>query len=328
MKLQLVFLAVLALAIGLGYVDPATAMLCPFMMHTAAATIAPGAGAGTAAAGAASGAGTVVEPGSVAVVPVAGEGGAPDTKWLGDTAAEDVRGYASNKGWKGPLDVVDGYRNLEKLVGAHRLALPKDENDADGWNKTYDALGRPKTAAEYKIETPAGGDGVFTKTAADWMHKAGLNTRQAQALAKSWNEHFAASEKAAEERYATDSGQAMEKLKETWGGAYNERIETAKRAARTFGIDQTMADRMERGLGTSGFMDLMWRIGHALGEHKGDAGLGDTRPGSGALTPEQAKGEIERLKGDREWSKSYANGDAEKRKRMDQLHAWAFPPGT
>jgi hypothetical protein len=238
---------------------------------------------------------------------------------------DDVKGYAQNKGWKGALDVVDGYRNLEKLVGSHRLALPKDETDADGWNKTYDALGRPKTPAEYKLETPQGGDGVFTKTASEWMHKAGLNTRQAQALTKSWNEHFAASEKAAEERYATEAGQAMEKLKETWGGAYNERIETAKRAVRQFGIDGTMADRIERGIGTQGFMDLMWRIGHSLGEHPGDAGLGDGRIGAGALTPEQAKAEIERLKADREWGAAYARGDAEKKKRMDQLHAWAYP---
>src|SRR5437868_12698655 len=140
---------------------------------------------GTGAAASPNPAGTTVAPATTAVTPSSDAGsGAVDLKWLGDAAPEDVRGYVGNKGWRNPNDVIDGYRNLEKLVGSHRLALPKDENDAEGWNKTYDALGRPKTPAEYKID---GGDPAFTKVASDWMHKAGLNTRQAQALAKSGN---------------------------------------------------------------------------------------------------------------------------------------------
>lgn len=289
---------------------------------TAAAMIAGDAGAaGAGAAGAGAGA-----AGDGAGGAGAGAGGAGDLPWLPADAPAELRGYAQNKGWKTPADVLVGYQNLEKLVGAKALALPKDENDVEGFNRVYDALGRPKSPAEYKLPVPEGTDPTFAKAAADVFHKAGVSTKQAQAVATWWNGQMADAAKKAEESFQTNSAQAMQKLEATWGGAYKERVETASRAVRQFGITAEHADKLERALGTEFFMDFMWRIGHAIGEHGGAAGLEGQKPGAGgALTPDQAKAEIARLRGDPEWVKAYTNGDAEKNKRMQVLHAWAYP---
>lgn len=289
---------------------------------TAASTLTGGGDGTTSAASA------VVPPAATTVTATTGDGTQPtqvDTKWLGDDAPEDLRGYVQNKGWKHPREVLEGYRNLEKVVGTARLAMPKDENDIEGYNKVYDALGRPKTAADYKLPVPEGQDPAFAKAASDVFHKNGVTAKGAQEIAKWWNDQMGTAQKAQEERFQTDSAQAMQKLEATWGGAYKERVETASRAARQFGIDSATADTMERGLGTEKFMDLMWRIGHAIGEHGGGAGLEQPGSGTGALTPEQAKSEISRLKSDAEFAKKYGNGDAESKRRMDQLHKWAFP---
>jgi hypothetical protein len=296
---------------------------------TAAAVLTGAAPA--AAAPPASGASAVVAPATVVVTPTDGSAGAQpapgsvDLAWLGADAPDDLKGYVQTKGWKGAREVLDGYRNLEKVVGQARLAMPKDENDVDGYAKVYDALGRPKSAAEYKLPVPEGADPTFAKAASDVFHKAGLSTKQAGDIGKWWNETAAAAEKAAEEKYQVDSAQAMQKLEASWGGAYKERLETASRAARQFAIDADMADRMERSLGTEKFMDLMYRMGHAISEHGGAAGLDQPGAGSHMLTPEQAKTEIKRLQADPEWSKKYINGGALERQRMESLHKMAFP---
>lgn len=295
---------------------------------TAAAVIA---GTGEGASAASTGTSAVVPPATTTVAPADGSAGtqpAPgsvDLTWLGNDAPDELKGYVQNKGWKGAREVLDGYRNLEKVVGQARLAMPKDENDAEGYGKVYDALGRPKTSADYKLPVPEGADPAFAKAASDVFHKAGLSSKQAGDVAKWWNETNTAAVKAAEERYQADSAAAMQKLEASWGGAYKERVETASRAARQFGIDGDMADKMERSLGTERFMDLMYRMGHAISEHGGGAGLDQPGSGSSTLTPEQAKAEIQRLGKDPEWSKKYVNGGAAETARMAQLHKWAYP---
>jgi hypothetical protein len=132
--------------------------------------------------------------------------------------------------------------------------------------------------------------------------------------------------KAQQEAAERQSAQDMEAVQKEWGGAYNERVETAKRGCRIFGIDEATATKLEGAIGTKAFMEFSYRLGSAVGEHGGAAGLENGGvPSGGALTPAQAVAEISRLKADREWGKKYANGDADAKRRMEQLHKWAYP---
>lgn len=247
---------------------------------------------------------------------------ANDVTWLGADAAPELVGYVQNKGWKGPRDVLDSYRGMEKLVGEKRIALPKDEKDEAGWNGLYDSLGRPKTPDEYKLPVPEGQDPKLAKHFSGVFHKAGLNAKQAQAITTEWNQLAAAAAKEQEAALVGRQEREMEAVKTEWGGAFNERVEIAKRGMRTFGIDGETATKLESTMGTKWLMDFAHRIGHALTEHKAE---GEGALKGGALTPQQALAEIERLKKDVEWGKKYVAGDVEARARMAQLHSWAHP---
>jgi hypothetical protein len=93
--------------------------------------------------------------------------------WVDSISDPEVLGYIQKKGWSAPADIVQGYRNLEKLVGNEKVPLPKGEQDAEGWERVFTALGRPTSPDAYKLPD---------SDAAAKFHEVGLNTRQAEAL--------------------------------------------------------------------------------------------------------------------------------------------------
>ena len=110
--------------------------------------------------------------------------------WL-DGADEVTVGYVQNKGWEKPTQVLESYRNLEKLMGADRagntVILPKPDATPEEFGKFYDRLGRPSDAAGYKLQVPQGGDPEFAKIAGNWFHESGLTAKQGEELAGRWN---------------------------------------------------------------------------------------------------------------------------------------------
>jgi hypothetical protein len=276
-----------------------------------------------------SGAAEALAPGAAAAAPAAAAAAAPaagasPVTWLGENPDPVAVGYVQNKGWKDPGELLTGYRNLEKLVGENRIAVPKDEKDEAAWGKLYDSMGRPKTHADYKLPVPQGGDPKFAGAAAEVFHKAGLSSKQASTIATWWNELAAKGQKDADTARETRQAQELDAVKTEWGGAYDERLATGQRAMRTFGVDAETATKLEGAMGSKWLMNFMFTIGHALTEHKTEGA--DGAPGKlGALTPQQAMAEIARLKADVEWGKKYTNGDVEARARMEQLHKWAYP---
>ena len=49
----------------------------------------------------------------------------PVPSWVDAISDPEVLGYIQKKGWSAPVDIVQGYRNLEKLVGNEKVPLPK-----------------------------------------------------------------------------------------------------------------------------------------------------------------------------------------------------------
>ena len=273
-----------------------------------------------AAAGAMGGAG----------VPGAGDGGnggqgggTPPASWLDSITDNDLRGYVENKGWKDPRELADGYRNLEKLLGGEKLPLPKGEDDAEGWARVYDKLGRPQAADAYKIPTMGDGQDQFVKDVQGKFHELGLTEKQGNALA----EWYHGVQKGMVDTTLAGSAQQAEAdlaaLKTEWGGAYDENIEFGRRAAREYGLDEAKLNKMEQALGTGEMLKLMASIGRSQGEasfNKGDGGSG-----SFGMTPAQAQARIGELKADKGWTQKYVAGDADARAEFARLHQLAFP---
>lgn len=252
----------------------------------------------------------------------AGNSNAPTGNWYDGFEDADLKGYVQNKAWKDPSELALGYRNLEKLLGGEKLPMPKGADDKEGWGRVYDALGRPKTAEEYKLPVPEGDSGEFAKVASGKFHELGLTAQQAQGLAEWWNQ----TQQGQAEQSAQAQSQNVEKqltdLKTEWGGAYDENIELGRRAAREFGMTQEMLTKMENGMGTAEMLKFMSKIGRGMTEHNFEGGK--TNSGFG-MTPEAARTRINDLRNDQAWASKYLSGDADARAEMARLMALGYP---
>jgi len=252
---------------------------------------------------------------------------APD--WLKD-ADETLVGYVQNKGWTEPRQVLDGYRNLEKLLGADKagnaVVIPKAEADAKEWAAVYDKLGRPSAPDGYKVELPEGGDANVQSAVLAKFHELGLSKTQGEQLANWYNNLSVESIKAAEAERAQQFQQDDSEIKMLWGAAYNQNLAQAQAAARGLALDGQTIDKLSEALGHKGTMQLLQRIGSRMSE---DRFVASDSPGgfSNALTPGQAKAQIQSLMSDRDFTTRYLAGNAEAKAKMEALHKFAFPEG-
>jgi hypothetical protein len=270
---------------------------------------------------------------------IAGDGGGGDTlagsqgtdtltgsaapEWLSGLTDDDSRSFAQTKGWKSPSEMLTSYRSLEALLGGEKLPLPKDEGDAEGYERVYKALGKPETPEGYQIKAPEGVDPAFAGEASKWFHEAGLSAKQGAALAEKWNAHVTAAIEAENQAFKTKSGQDLGELKTVWGDKFNSNVELARRAGAQFGLSPQDIASMERAIGTKRLMETLQKIGAGLGEHGFEAG--DTKGGGFRLTPEAARARIDTLKADKAWSTRYLNGDADAKAEMNRLQQAAYP---
>jgi hypothetical protein len=250
-----------------------------------------------------------------------GEGEAP-APWYGEDHAE----YVAAKGWKAPDDALKSYRNLEGLLGGERLHLPKSPDDKAGWEHVWNRLGRPESPDKYEFEPAVAGalDPDALSGFAKLAHEHGLNTAQAQAAVAFAAEFGGGKAAEMEQRFEQDSIKEMDALRAEQGAAWDQYTATAKRAAREFGLAEQDLSGMERALGTRRMMDLLARAGAPLMEDTSEGGA----PVTGvAMTPAQARGEIDQRKSDPEFVKKYLDSRHPEHKKavleMERLSKYA-----
>ena len=242
--------------------------------------------------------------------------------WYDTIEDNDLKGYLQNKGWKDPTELANGYRNLEKLVGSEKVPLPKGAEDKEGWNRVYDALGRPKSAEEYKLPVPEGDPGTFAKAASGKFHELGISQQQAEGLANWWNETQKGQVTQMQQQSAQKTEAELSAVKNEWGQAYNENLELGRRAAREFGLDGQKLSAIENAMGTGEMLKFMAKIGRGLTEHNFEGGKSTSSFG---MTPEAAQSRINALRQDQAWSTKYISGDADAQTEMKRLMSIAYP---
>jgi len=242
--------------------------------------------------------------------------------WYDSIEDADLKGYVQNKGWKDPVELANGYKNLEKLLGGEKLPMPKGAEDKEGWGRVYDALGRPKSAEEYKLPVPDGDPGNFAKAAAGKFHELGISQQQAEGLAAWWNEQQTGQMQQLQQQSAQKVEQDLGTLKTEWGTAWEENINLGQRAAKEFGLDASKLTAIENAMGTGEMLKFMARIGRGLTEHTFEGGK--STQGFG-MTPEAARARISSLQQDKEFSTKYIAGNADAQAEMQKLMKIAYP---
>lgn len=243
--------------------------------------------------------------------------------WYDAIQDADLKGYVQNKGWSDPIELANGYRNLEKLLGGEKIPMPKGDADAEGWARVYDALGRPKSADEYKLSVPDDyGDPEFAKSAAGKFHELGLSARQAQALTDWYNQTQGGALEAMQAQQAQRAEQDLQRLRHEWGTTWEENVELGRRAAREFGLDGDRLSAIENGMGTGEMMKFLARVGRGLTEHSFEGGKSTNSFG---MTPEAARQRVAALRSDPEFTSKYLSGNADAKAEMERLMRTAYP---
>lgn len=256
--------------------------------------------------------------------PAAGAGGAVNNgqpvapAWFPDATAEDIA-HLANRGWdkadNAAKAIYQGYRAAEKLIGAEKMGntvvLPSETADQATKDTFYNRLGRPVSADKYGIDvkTIAGmPEAVATKFVAK-MHATGLTTTQAKAVVEWNNSEHAALAAAHVENSRILGAQQTEKLKQEWGGAYDQNVQIVNETAPKLGIGKDVLLKMKAVFGTDGAMKFIHSLGTKVGEGRfigGDNGGRNNDP-NGALTPEQAKLELDKYMKTDEFKKAAVN---------------------
>lgn len=247
---------------------------------------------------------------------------APAGKWYDSVEDGDLKGYAELKGWKDPAEALNSYRNLEKLIGSEKVPMPKGDDDAEGWNRVYDALGRPKTAEGYGLAPAEGGDPTIANEASAKFHELGLTEKQGKALAEWWAGKSQSIVDAQNQQVEQNFEKQLAEVRQEWGDKYDENVELGRRAAREYGLNGEKLAKLETALGTAELMKLMASIGRGQGEADF---VGDTKSGQFGMSPEAAKTRINALKADPGFQAKYLGGDADSRMEMDRLMRLAYP---
>lgn len=251
--------------------------------------------------------------------------------WL-DGADETTLGYAANKGWQKPHDLLNSYQNLEKLLGADKannaIVIPKGDADPKEWAAVYDRLGRPTGPDGYKVEVPQGGDPKLQSQVLAKMHELGLTKTQGEALTQWFNETSIGMLTAEQTSRAEAFAREDQEVKTLWGAAYTQNLAAAQAAARGLGLDNATIDKLSDGIGHKATMELLRTIGGKMGEPEFVAGDNTEKFGA-AMTPGQAKATIQAKMADKEWVQKYRTGGMQSAEflEMQRLQAWANPEG-
>lgn len=244
--------------------------------------------------------------------------------WLGD-AAEDLHAFARANGYKGPADAISNVRELQKYLGADKagrgVVIPKDADDAEGWQQLYARLGRPESPEGYGLEKLEGADPAFAAEAAKTFHELGLNDRQAAALTQWWGKAVTGRAEADEGAYLAKAEAEMAALKSEWGQQASANEELARRGARAFGFSPEELDKIERSVGTKALMARFLEVGRKLGEDTLPAG----RQGAAPLTKAAAEEQIAQKMQDKDFMAKVKAGDGAAKREMDRLFQAAYP---
>ena len=204
------------------------------------------------------------------------------------------------------------------------VIIPKSDADPKDWAAVYDRMGRPTGPDGYKVELPQGGDKTVHEASLAKFHELGLTKTQGETLANWYNGLVGQTMQAQESQRQATFQADDQAIKAEWGQAYTQNLAAAQNAARGLGLDAATVDKMSEALGHKGTMQLLQKIGSKMGED--NFVTGDTNTGFGtALTPGQAKSEIQTLMADRDFTTKYLKGDAEAKAKMARLHSFAFP---
>ena len=195
---------------------------------------------------------------------------------------------------------VESHLNLEKLLGHQKVPLPKDENDVAGIQAFNKAIGVPDKPEGYNLKDPAIPESMKSmtfdkKTFSEAIHKFGLTPKQANGLWQAYTEMSMG----AYNKYSAENqkqlGDMVNALRQEWGDAYDGNVQLGQMVINKFAESPEDADFITASLlKDPRGIKFMSKIGGQFAENK----IGDFKYQRFALSPDQAKSEIDKIMAD------------------------------
>lgn len=252
--------------------------------------------------------------------------GAAETWYDSLNLTDEGKGLIQAHNFKTAEDLLKSYKNLESFTGVDKnelIRIPKvKEGEEADYSAVYDALGRPKTAAEYGLP-----DTDFAKAASEQMYKMGLTAKQAKGLSD-WvdaytKEQGATSQQAREEELEKQAQEQIAGLQKDWGKDYDLNIEVAKQAVADYqkelGLDADVLDKLGDYIGVDRATKLFYALGKARAGD-GSKNVVNYASSSGNETAEIAAYKLKEMYADPETAKKISAGDSKMIAELNRLN--------
>lgn len=259
-----------------------------------------------------------------------------DGGWQGEYLDTDLRGSPVLGRFKSVNDLGKAYLEANTKLSSRGITKPGEGADSTEWDAFYKDLGRPETPDGYDLsglQVPEsveyGAHPDFEKRVLERFHQRNLTNDQAVGVIQDVLEEFGSTQGATAEAHEAAIAEWDREIRREWGSAYDEKFDLADRALKA-ALGPELAGQVGNlslpGGGVFGAHPQILKMFAEVGALRAEQGLlGDKRPTRFSKTPEEARQEINALKGDAEFRAQFRAGNGEAKQRWDDLHRQAYP---
>ena len=226
-------------------------------------------------------------------------------KWL-DALPDDAKDYKDTLAkYKSVPDMAKALANANALIGK-KLGVPGEKSSPEEVAAFRKAMGVPEALEEYKFAPDQLPDGMtwsdeFAKPFAEVAHKHNIPPGAMKALANQFAVYERHKFDAIQSTFEKQRGDAINSLKQEWGGDFDAKIGIAKQAAKMAGVDAN-----SHGFSDPEVVRGFVRMAAMMSEDKVGRGMQ-----SADLLTGQARALDIMRNTENSWHKRYAEGDRE-----------------
>lgn len=239
---------------------------------------------------------------------------------LTDLLSDELKTSKALGNFKDVDGLAKSYVHLNSMLGKRFDELSPEE--LKGY---YSKMGRPEEPDKYELPVVANNelDGWYR----DNVFKLGLNQKQARSLMESYTELEQMKMQEMTQQNEAMTNEWEQGLKQEFGTAFEQRVDTAKKAVKEFGGEELRDYLNETGLGNH---PAMVKAFAKIGQNLKEDTLTDTQVSANfGTTPNEALQKISNLKRDPNFMKSYRSamdpGHKGAVKEIEDLYKIAYP---
>ena len=190
-----------------------------------------------------------------------------------------------------PNKLAKSYLSLESMMGQGRVAIPKDDEDANAWGLYDKAFGIPEKAEDYKLTAP---DGTELSEFNELMRQNHIPPKVAQKLLDAHLADYQKADEARAQQAEIDRQNTEVALKKEWGLKFQENMQSAANFLKKISETKEDYDYFDSKIGNDPkFIKLLARMGNQISE--GSLGGMEGQASGFTKTPAEAKAELDRI---------------------------------